>query len=292
MPREAELSTNERSFVLNALEQGYRADGRKYDQHRPLDLIFGKEYGAVELSLGNTVVAVRISCTVTVPYPERKFDGIFTINCEFSPMTSPVYEVGRQNQSETLLSRMLEKTIRRSSALDTESLCIVAGSKCFALRADIHILNHDGNLIDASCIALVAALQHFRRPDVSIEGEKVTIYNIRDREPIPLSMLHHPLCITFSFFNDGSSVLVDVSLAEEQVRETHVIVGMNKHGELCQLTKYGGSPVDPYALINCSKQALPKVQELSRFIESRLAADAKARDSGGLMNELKADNDR
>jgi len=191
-----------------------------------------------------------------------------------------------------ILSRILEKTIRRSSALDTESLCIVAGSKCFALRADIHILNHDGNLIDASCIALITALQHFRRPDVSIEGEKVTIYDIRDREPIPLSMLHHPLCVTFSFYNDGSAVLSDATAAEEQVRDTHVIVGMNKHGELCQLAKYGGSSIDPYSLINCSKQALPKVQELSKFIDLRLAEDGKRRDAGGLINELKADNDR
>jgi exosome complex component RRP45 len=171
-------------------------------------------------------------------------------------------------------------------------LCIVAGSKCFSLRVDIHILNHDGNLIDASCIAVVAALQHFRRPDVSIEGEDVVVYDIREREPVPLSMLHHPFCVTFSYFNDGNSVLIDTTAAEEQVRESNVIIGMNKHGELCQVAKYGGSTIDAYALINCTRQALPKVKEISKFVELRLSEDSKRRNIGGLLNELRAENER
>lgn len=32
------------------------------------------------------------------------------------------------------------------------------------LRCDVHILDHGGNLIDASTIATMAALRHFRRP--------------------------------------------------------------------------------------------------------------------------------
>jgi exosome complex component RRP45 len=198
----------------------------------------------------------------------------------------------RPSQEEIIMARILEKNIRRSSALDTESLCIIAGSKCFALRTDIHVLNHDGNLVDAACIAAIAALQHFRRPDVSIEGGKVTVYDLREREPIPLSMLHHPLCITFSFFNDGASVLQDTTAAEEQVRESSVTIGMNKHGEVCQIAKYGGKSVSPMALLNCTQQALPKVQDLSLYIQASLEADAKRRDKGGLMNELRAENDR
>jgi exosome complex component RRP45 len=176
--------------------------------------------------------------------------------------------------------------------LDTESLCIIAGAKCFSLRADIHILDHDGNLIDASCVALIAALQHFRRPDVSVEGEDVTIYDIREREPIPLSMLHHPLCVSFSYYDGGEILLVDATQAEEQVREGEVIITMNRHGELCQIAKYGGVPIDAFAIINWTSIALLKVQELSKFIQSKLDEDAKRRDAGGLIAELSAENDR
>lgn len=40
---------------------------------------------------------------------------------------------------------------------------------------DLHLLNHDGNIIDAASIAAIVALCHFRRPDVSVQGEEVTV---------------------------------------------------------------------------------------------------------------------
>jgi exosome complex component RRP45 len=217
-------------------------------------------------------------------------------------MTSPSIELNRPSETETLLSRLLEKTIRRSGALDTESLCLIGGSKCWSIRADVHVLSHDGNLVDASSIAVIAALQHFRKPDTSTEGEQVTVYTVREREPVPLSLLHFPLCVTFSFYGEGllgkggeeegEVVLVDANLMEEQLREGSVTVGINRHGEVCQIAKLGGLPVDAVALLNCVNVAGVKVKELSKFIAGRLEADAKKRDKGGLMVELRADNDR
>ncbi|KAK8238629.1 ribosomal protein S5 domain 2-type protein [Phyllosticta capitalensis] len=292
MPREAELSRNERDFIVQALGENVRLDGRKFDAFRDLDLSFGDEYGVADVKLGKTRVLARVSADVTAPFADRKFDGVFSISTEFSPMASPAFEVGRQTDAEIILSRILEKAIRRSGALDTESLCIVAGSKCFSVRADVHILDHDGGLIDASCIAVIAALQHFRRPDVSVEGEKVIVYSPREREPVALSMLHHPLCVTFSYYNNGETVLLDATMAEEQVREGEIIVTMNKFGELCQIAKYGGVPIDPVAVLQCTNVALNKVQALTKYIQGRLEEDAKKRDAGGLMAELSAENER
>lgn len=39
----------------------------------------------------------------------------------------------------------------------------------------MHLLNHDGNITDAASIAGIVALCHFRRPDVSVQGEEVTV---------------------------------------------------------------------------------------------------------------------
>jgi exosome complex component RRP45 len=154
------------------------------------------------------------------------------------------------------------------------------------------VLSHDGNLIDTACIAVITALQHFRRPDVTVSGDSVTVHDIREREPVPLSLIHHPLCVTFSYIDGGSSVLVDTTLAEEQVREGQVIVTMNRHGELCQMAKYGGASVDGYSIINWTNKALPHVQNLSDQIKARLEEDAEERDKGGLMAELSAENER
>ena len=53
-PREAEPSVNEKSFILQALQEGIRLDSRAFDQYRKLDLTFGDEYGVADVTLGKT----------------------------------------------------------------------------------------------------------------------------------------------------------------------------------------------------------------------------------------------
>ncbi|KAJ9151727.1 Exosome complex component rrp45 [Pleurostoma richardsiae] len=293
MPREAEPSLNEKTFVSQALQENLRLDGRDFDQYRPLELTFGEEYGVVDVKLGKTRVFVNVSAEVTVPYADRPFDGVFTIVTELSPMASPAFEVSRPTETEVLLSRLLEKTVRRSGALDTESLCLVAAQKCWSIRVDVHVLSHDGNLIDASCLAVVAALRHFRKPDTSMEGEILTVYTPAEREPVPLSWLHSPFCVTFSFFGDeAETALLDATWLEEQVRVGSCTISLNRHGEICQIAKLGGTPTEAVSLLQCANVALIKVKDFSAFLDQKLAEDAKRRDRGGLMAELRAENDR
>ena len=54
MPREAEPSAIEKSFVLEALRENVRIDGRSFDDLRKLQLTFGDEFGVADVSLGNT----------------------------------------------------------------------------------------------------------------------------------------------------------------------------------------------------------------------------------------------
>lgn len=138
----------------------------------------------------------------------------------------------------------------------------------------------------------MAALRHFRRPDFTVEGEDVTIYSAREREPIPLAMLHHPLCVTFSYYESGEVVIMDATSAEEQVREGEVIISMNRHGEVCQIAKYGGNAIDPLIILNCTNLALVQVKETSKLIQVALDVDAREKDVGGLIAELSAENSR
>jgi hypothetical protein len=54
MNKEAALSIAERDFILNALREDVRLDGRGVDQLRPLVVSFGEEYGHVNVRLGKT----------------------------------------------------------------------------------------------------------------------------------------------------------------------------------------------------------------------------------------------
>lgn len=198
----------------------------------------------------------------------------------------------RQDKTELILSRLLEKTIRRSGALDTESLCIVAGEKCFHIRADLHVTDHDGNLLDACCIALVAALLHFRRSDFEVHGEQVTIFSLDERDGVKLSMQHLPFCITFSQYLTGTIMLLDATLLEEQCRESDLVISMNKFGEVCQLAKYGGPPLEGLDVLACSQQALEKVKLFDGLVRRVLAEDDQRQNAGGLLAKLSAENER
>lgn len=156
------------------------------------------------------------------------------------------------------------------------------------------MLSLDGNLVDAACVAVVAALRHFRKPDSSTEGEEVTVYTAAEREPVPLSWLHSPLCVTFSFFGEEGEkgMLVDATWLEEQVATGNCTIGMNKHGEICQVSKLGGAPVEAVLLLQCGNLALAKVREFSDLLDAKLAEDAKRKDKGGLIAQLSAENER
>jgi exosome complex component RRP45 len=55
MPREVEPSLDEKQFILRALQENLRIDGRTFDQFRELDLTFGDEYGVTNIKLGKTM---------------------------------------------------------------------------------------------------------------------------------------------------------------------------------------------------------------------------------------------
>ena len=42
----------------------------------------------------------------------------------------------------------------------------------------MHFLDDEGNMLDCASIAAITALRHFRRPDVTVIGEEVTIVRL------------------------------------------------------------------------------------------------------------------
>lgn len=54
MPREADLANVDRAFILEALAQNVRLDGRALDQIRNLDITFNDQFGNCAVQLGKT----------------------------------------------------------------------------------------------------------------------------------------------------------------------------------------------------------------------------------------------
>jgi len=292
MLKEAGLSASERSFILEALQRSVRLDGRGLDEFRPVKLSFADEYGHAKVQLGKTSVIVRISAEVAIPRPERDSDGIFTVAIELNDMALPAHDTGRQSELETQLSRTLDKVIRRSNSIDTESLCISKGSSCWHVRADVHIVDSDGGLIDSCCLAIMAALLHFRLPEATVRDGKVTVYTAQEKVPVPLNLTRLPLSVTFNIFDEGKIMLLDPTMKEEAVGAGSVVVALDKTGEIVLYTKPEGAPADPFSMVSCATVALSKVRELNQFITTKLEEDLKLRERKRANAESSAANER
>ncbi|KAJ5087893.1 exosome complex endonuclease 2/ribosomal RNA processing protein [Penicillium angulare] len=292
MAREAPPALVEQEFILNALKEDIRLDGRGVDQFRPLNITFGEEYGHVKLQLGKTSLVVRISAEVTKPRDDRPFDGLFNIAMELSAMGSPAWENGRSTDYETHVTHVLDRVVRHSNALDTESLCILKGVSCWSIRADVHVLDYDGNLTDAACIAVMTGLQHFRRPDAVVRDGQVIVYGVEERVPVALNITHKPLSVSFCTFNEGHNILVDATRKEEQAAEGEMVIGINNGGEVCFVSKFSGASLDPISVVEKTDVALLKVKELNTQLDKVLQADLAKRAKLGMADESRAANDR
>ena len=74
----------------------------------------------------------------------------------------------------------------------------------WALRVDTHVLDHGGNLVDACCLSALAALMAFRKPEVTVggaSGTEVIVHPPEVKEPLPLTIHHLPVAVTFGIFD-------------------------------------------------------------------------------------------
>ncbi|CAD6564750.1 MAG: hypothetical protein CYPHOPRED_004642 [Cyphobasidiales sp. Tagirdzhanova-0007] len=277
MPRLPLPSTVEHSFLLNALSQhSLRIDGRSLLQPRQLALSFGSVYGSVEVSLGGSIgsmgstgttrVFVQVSAEVVKPREDRPFEGFVLVQSEISPLAGSNYE--GPSEEEVLISRALEKSIRRSEVVDREALCIIAGQKVWQIRLDVHPANDEGNLLDCASVACMAALLHFRKPDVTVEGTEVTVHSLEERVPVPLSLLHSPYCITFALF--GPIAVLDPSLLEAQLCTGTLTLTLNAQNEICVLTKAGGEPLSVHEILRIVGIAKARVAEIDAAVKGAL----------------------
>ncbi|THV05038.1 ribosomal protein S5 domain 2-like protein [Dendrothele bispora CBS 962.96] len=271
-------SIPEKEFLFTALKQSLRLDGRHALEMRPIELSFGPELGWVECALGKTRVLAHVDAKMIKPPPERPFEGLITIHSEISPMASSEYEVGRSSEEEVTITRMLDKVVRRSDTVDKESLCILAGQRVWHLRLTIHCLADSGNLLDCACLAGLVALKHFRRPDVEVIGEEVTVHPPTSRAPLPLSLHHTPYCFTFAFFPDTSiPPVLDPNLLEQRLNGGLISIALNAQRELCVVQKSGGVPLVQEDVLKIVDIAVGKAKEVDDFVESRLKEDWEGR---------------
>ena len=161
---------------------GLRVDGRDLLQRRPLRIKYfrdlstgsgsnisthattgitslatssGETVGKIskasaEVHFGKTKVLGVVSAEIVSPYPDRPTEGMVSFTADYSSMAGLHVEQSRSWQPLLEVNNIVERTIKESHALDTEALCIIAGSKVWSIQVNITVLDDDGNVVDAA----------------------------------------------------------------------------------------------------------------------------------------------
>ncbi|MCS7143778.1 MAG: exosome complex protein Rrp42 [Archaeoglobaceae archaeon] len=219
-----------RDYVLSKLKEGERIDGRKFDEFRKVEIKTGvieKAEGSALVKLGNTQVVVGIKMQPGEPFPDTPDKGIIIVNAELVPLASPTFEPGPPDETSVELARVVDRGIRESEAVDLSKLCIEVGKKVWMVFVDIHALDDDGNLLDASAIASILALMNTKVP--------ASRFGLGEDYKLPIN--DYPISVTSLVV--GDKFLVDPSRDELSIGNTTITVSVDRNGNIVAMQKSG-----------------------------------------------------
>ncbi len=251
-----------KQHLIKALKEGLRADERKHDAYREIIVEHGiskNAEGSARVKIGDTEVLAGVKLELSEPYPDRPDEGSIMVNAELTPLANPEWELGPPGIDAIELSRVVDRGIRESGAIDLKKLCIKKGEKCWIIIVDIVPINDAGNLFDASALAAVAALLDARFP--KYENEEVD-YKAKTDEKMPINSL--PISVTV--IKIGSYYLVDPVPEEEAVLDARLTVAVRDDGQLCALQKGGDEPLTAEDVDKMTSLAIEKSKELRNYL--------------------------
>jgi len=250
--------------VVNLIQKGERADGRALDQYREISLetgIIKKAEGSARVKIGKTQIVVGAKPQIGEPFPDTPNVGVLITNSELLPMAAPNFEAGPPNETSVELARVTDRCIREGEVLDLEKLVIIPGKKVWMIFLDLHIVDYDGNLMDAAVLGSLAALSNTKIPSTTIEGDEVVI-DYEKMVPIPIK--EQPLMCTLAKI--GGELVADPSLEEDDVLDARISIGLRVDGSICAMQKGGSVPLTREEILKSIEIAQEKTKELRKSI--------------------------
>jgi len=231
--------------IISLLEKSLRIEERDLYTPRNVQIELGvieRAEGSALVRLGNTQVLVGVKLDVGTPFRDTPDEGVVTVNAEFVPLASPIFEPGPPDENAIELARVIDRSLREVNAIDRKRLVIVPGEKVWIVFVDIYILDHDGNLFDASMLATMAALLNTRMLEYE-ESETGEIILKRDvgkeeREKLPPLPVNH-VVLSATLAKIGRFFVVDPNLDEETVADLRLFLAYDENGRIVGAQKSG-----------------------------------------------------
>ena len=258
------------------LGSGLRIDSRKFGDSREIKLTTSRVDNYITVELGKTVVSGEIQAATIVPSPKQPNRGKLSICFVQSDL---VYFPAKQKSVSTPkhelceIQNTLQQLITESSAIHLESLCIIRGKKVFFLKLFLRLHQHDGALLDACSVLVIALIQSFRQMSA-----KTNCF---------FSLLNQPYFVTLGVFcgqtkrNETEQpetgecfeeqLVFDPTYSETLACISNISIGTNKEGDIYAIQLKGRDATLPaifdVATANTKKRTQYYTNQIALFIE-------------------------
>ena len=183
------------------------------------------------------------------------------MSAEVLPTASPHVEPGPPDEDAIELSRVVDRGVRESEMLDLDKLVLVPGKIVYTVFVDCSIINSDGNLLDATSYAVVAALSTSKFPIFEMQDDKVV--DTGKTMPPPITTI--PISITA--VKIGESVLLDPTTEEEACMDARITMTTQSDGSIVAVQKGFTGPFTFDQIISFSEIARIKGEEIRSKIK-------------------------
>lgn len=248
------------------LSRGVRLDGRKLDEVRKIEIVPGyveRAEGSALVKLGQTVVLAGVKTDIVAPFPDTPNEGVLVVHAEFVPLASPTFEPGPPDENAIELARVVDRSLREIKAVVLDKLVLEPGKHVWRLYVDIYVLNHDGNLFDASMLAAMAALLSARLPAAVKTEDGYRVDRSRFTGLVPIN--HRVVTVTIAKI--AGKLLVDPTYEEEQVADTRLVVAVSEDGRIAGMQKTGMGDLSYREVLTATSIALNKAPVYQKALE-------------------------
>jgi len=249
------------NYIKKLIEDGMRIDNRKFDEYRKIQIekgVIKTAEGSARVLLGDSHILVGVKMSLGEPFPDTPNEGVLIVNAELVPVASPTFEPGPPDEESIEISRVIDRGIRESHAIDLEKLVITPGELVWIINVDAHILDHDGNLIDAGALGAIAALMDTKLPK---HEEKKVLYGEYEGK-LPIN--DFPIAVTVGKISN--KLLVDLNLEEENALDARITITTTKDGNICSIQKGGKGYLNREELEQAADLSIRKGKELRKLV--------------------------
>lgn len=224
-----------REYIKKAGKEGTRMDGRGFDDFREIEIETGvakKAEGSALVTIGNNKIMAGVKMELGEPYDDSPDEGSLMVSFEEAQVAFSEWEGGRPRDEAVEIARTVDRGIRESGMVDFKKLCLKKGELVWKVFIDIYPFNYDGNIIDGSSLAAIAAILNARIPKV--KDDKI-VYGELSNKKLPITKT--PL--TTTFVKIGDYIMVDPSLNEELEMDSRLSISTSGKDSINAMQKSG-----------------------------------------------------